>query len=80
MYRNPLVDMMVVLLVVLLFFGPKRLPMLARSLGDGVREFKDSITGGNKSGDDGKAALTEAQAADGAAASATTSQSGSAQS
>jgi sec-independent protein translocase protein TatA len=35
----------VVLLVVLLIFGPKRLPELGRSLGRGMREFKDSITG-----------------------------------
>jgi sec-independent protein translocase protein TatA len=45
MFRNPLVDAAVVLIVVLLIFGPKRLPMLGRSLGQGMREFKDSITG-----------------------------------
>ena len=44
MFRNPLVDAAVVLIVVLLIFGPKRLPMLGRSLGQGMREFKDSIT------------------------------------
>jgi sec-independent protein translocase protein TatA len=32
-------------LVVLLVFGPKRLPEMGRSLGKGMREFKDSITG-----------------------------------
>ena len=31
--------------VVLLVFGPKRLPEMGRSLGRGMREFKDSITG-----------------------------------
>jgi sec-independent protein translocase protein TatA len=31
-------------LVVLLVFGPKRLPELGRSLGRGMREFKDSIS------------------------------------
>ena len=35
----------VVLLVVLLIFGPKRLPQMGRSLGSGMREFKDGITG-----------------------------------
>ena len=35
----------IVLLIVLLIFGPKRLPDLGRSLGSGMREFKDSITG-----------------------------------
>jgi len=34
-------------LVVLLVFGPKRLPEMGRSLGRGMREFKDSVTGGD---------------------------------
>ena len=38
----------IVLLIVLLIFGPKRLPDLGRSLGSGMREFKDSITGKDK--------------------------------
>jgi sec-independent protein translocase protein TatA len=32
-------------LVALLVFGPKRLPEMGRSLGRGMREFKDSVTG-----------------------------------
>jgi sec-independent protein translocase protein TatA len=35
-------------LVVLLVFGPKRLPEMGRSMGRGMREFKDSITGDKK--------------------------------
>ena len=35
-------------LVVLLVFGPKRLPEMGRSMGHGFREFKDSITGDKK--------------------------------
>jgi sec-independent protein translocase protein TatA len=35
----------IVLLVVLLIFGPKRLPGLGKQLGSGMREFKDGITG-----------------------------------
>jgi sec-independent protein translocase protein TatA len=35
-------------LVVLLVFGPKRLPEMGRSMGRGFREFKDSITGDKK--------------------------------
>ena len=35
-------------LVVLLVFGPKRLPEMGRSMGRGLREFKDSITGPEK--------------------------------
>jgi len=41
----------IVLLIVLVIFGPKRLPDLGRSLGSGMREFKDSVTGDNKSDD-----------------------------
>jgi len=41
----PLWELMLILLVVLLVFGPKRLPEMGRSLGRGMREFKDSITG-----------------------------------
>ena len=35
-------------LVVLLVFGPKRLPEMGRSMGRGLREFKSSITGDDK--------------------------------
>jgi sec-independent protein translocase protein TatA len=48
MFRNPTTDLIVVLVIVLLIFGPKRLPGLGRSLGTGLREFKESITGESK--------------------------------
>ena len=38
----------VILIVALLVFGPKRLPEIGRSLGNGMREFKDSISGEEK--------------------------------
>jgi sec-independent protein translocase protein TatA len=41
-------EILIVLVVVLLLFGPKRLPDLGRSLGSGMREFKDSVTGKDK--------------------------------
>jgi sec-independent protein translocase protein TatA len=44
MFRNPVTDAIVALVVMLLIFGPKRLPLLGRSLGQGIREFKNSIT------------------------------------
>lgn len=42
----------IVLVIALIVFGPKRLPELGKSLGAGMREFKDSITG--KSDEDEK--------------------------
>jgi sec-independent protein translocase protein TatA len=38
-------EIALILIVVLIVFGPKRLPDLGRSLGGGIREFKDSVTG-----------------------------------
>jgi sec-independent protein translocase protein TatA len=37
-------ELIVVLVVALLVFGPKRLPDIGRSLGSGMREFKESVT------------------------------------
>ena len=38
-------ELIVLVVVLLLIFGPKRLPEIGRSLGKGMREFKDSVTG-----------------------------------
>jgi sec-independent protein translocase protein TatA len=38
-------ELVIVLVVALLVFGPKRLPELGRSLGGGMRSFKDSVAG-----------------------------------
>jgi sec-independent protein translocase protein TatA len=38
-------ELLVLILVLLLIFGPKRLPEMGRSMGKGLREFKDSVTG-----------------------------------
>lgn len=53
-FAKPWADALIVLIVVLLFFGPKRLPALGRSLGEGMREFKDSITGKSGSDEEGE--------------------------
>ena len=37
-------ELLIVLVIILLIFGAKRLPELGRSLGGGMREFKDSVT------------------------------------
>jgi sec-independent protein translocase protein TatA len=51
-------EIAIVLLIVLVIFGPKRLPQLGRSLGSGMREFKDAVTGKNKDADDEAAELS----------------------
>lgn len=38
-------EIIVVLVITLIIFGPKRLPDLGRSLGGGMREFKQSVSG-----------------------------------
>jgi sec-independent protein translocase protein TatA len=38
-------ELMILLIVLLLVFGAKRLPEMGRSLGKGMREFKDAVTG-----------------------------------
>ncbi len=53
---------LVIILVLLLVFGPKRLPEMGRSLGRGLREFKDSVSGNDKDEPE-KAELTPPPAA-----------------
>jgi sec-independent protein translocase protein TatA len=50
-------ELIIVLVIVLVIFGPKRLPGLGRSLGTGMREFKDSLSG--KGGEDEKDEASE---------------------
>jgi sec-independent protein translocase protein TatA len=57
-------ELIIVLVIALVIFGPKRLPDLGRSLGSGMREFKDSITGSSKDDDDEPAAVTAARSDD----------------
>jgi TatA/E family protein of Tat protein translocase len=63
-YSKPWLDAIIVLLVVLLFVGPKRLPTLGRSLGQGMREFKDGITGVHKEDEDERPALQQTTSAE----------------
>ena len=46
--KSPTTDLIIVLVIILLIFGPKRLPGLGKQLGQGMREFKESITGESK--------------------------------
>jgi len=61
-------EIVLIIVVLLLVFGPKRLPSIGRSLGTGLREFKDSITGEDKRRDQDDAperpALSEPPAAE----------------
>ncbi|HEX4363165.1 MAG TPA: twin-arginine translocase TatA/TatE family subunit [Solirubrobacteraceae bacterium] len=41
-------ELLIVLVIALVVLGPKKLPDLGRSLGTGMREFKDSISGASK--------------------------------
>jgi sec-independent protein translocase protein TatA len=41
-------ELVIVLIIAIVVVGPKKLPQLGRSLGSGMREFKDGITGKSK--------------------------------
>jgi sec-independent protein translocase protein TatA len=45
-------EIVVILIVALIVFGPKRLPELGRSAGKGIREFKSAVTGKDDDADD----------------------------
>jgi sec-independent protein translocase protein TatA len=45
-------ELLIVLVILLLVFGPKRLPGLGKQLGSGMREFKDSVSGKSRGDDD----------------------------
>ena len=54
-------ELVIVLVIALLVVGPKKLPELGRSLGGGMREFKDGISGKS---DRAAAAAIESETAD----------------
>lgn len=64
-------ELAIVLVIVLIIFGPKKLPGLGKQLGTGMREFKDSISGNSRDDDDddaqaalGRPELTQTEARD----------------
>ena len=50
-------ELIVILVIALLVLGPKKLPEVGRSVGKGMREFKESLSGDNDH-DDKKPAIT----------------------
>jgi sec-independent protein translocase protein TatA len=56
-------EIIVVLIIALVVFGPKRLPELGRSLGKGIREFRGSLSG-DHDGDDAPAPPQEIEPAE----------------
>ena len=55
-------ELAIVLVIALVIFGPKRLPDLGKSLGSGMREFKDSLTGNDDDDEDEEKAKLEVSA------------------
>lgn len=45
-------ELAIVAIIALIIFGPKRLPELGRSIGDGLREFKSSVSGEHRDDED----------------------------
>ncbi len=60
MFDSPMKDGLIVLAIVLLFFGPKRLPALSRSIGESVKEFKGGLNAAPK-GDESNPEITTAK-------------------
>ena len=54
-------ELIIVLIIALLVLGPKRLPEVGKSLGRGMREFKDSLSGNSVSDDEDDKPLNRAQ-------------------
>lgn len=47
-------ELIVVLIIILIFYGPKQLPKIGRALGGGIKEFKDGLKTGLPEDEEGK--------------------------
>ena len=45
-------ELIIVLAIALIVLGPKKLPEVGKSVGKGMREFKEAVSGGDRSRDD----------------------------
>jgi sec-independent protein translocase protein TatA len=52
-------ELIVILVIALIVLGPKKLPEVGRSIGKGMREFKDSLSGDDRDEDERPAIKTE---------------------
>ncbi len=52
-------EIMIVLVIALVVFGPKRLPELGKSVGKGIREFRGSVSGEHPDHDDAPLAVEQ---------------------
>jgi sec-independent protein translocase protein TatA len=50
-------ELIIVLIIALLVIGPKKLPEVGKSLGKGMREFKDSLSGDSKDEEEDASAI-----------------------
>ncbi|MCW2960601.1 MAG: Sec-independent protein translocase protein TatA [Thermoleophilia bacterium] len=65
-------ELIVILLIVLVLFGPKRLPEIGSSLGKGIKGFRESLTGLGGNDTPSAASITAAQGTEQSKAAATT--------
>jgi sec-independent protein translocase protein TatA len=54
-------ELIIVLVIALVVIGPKRLPEVGKSLGKGMREFKDSLSGDSREEDEESTTLKQGQ-------------------
>jgi len=54
-------ELVVVLAIALIVLGPKKLPEVGRSVGNGLREFKESLSGDNRRDDDDERPASRAE-------------------
>jgi sec-independent protein translocase protein TatA len=50
-------ELVIILAIALIVVGPKKLPEMGRSIGHGMREFKESLTGDRRDDDDERPAI-----------------------